>query len=68
MKIKWGAYLWKLRLLLFIPYVFFGIWIFKAIGKDDDFPIYYWMAMAVYTLICSIILHKMEKKEKKEKQ
>ncbi|MFD6442388.1 hypothetical protein ACFWDG_21975 [Peribacillus sp. NPDC060186] len=62
----WGRYLWKLRLLLTIPYVFFGIWIFTAIQKDDDFPIYYWVALAVYALFSSIILHKMEKKEKKK--
>ncbi|MFD4863435.1 hypothetical protein [Streptomyces atratus] len=63
----WGKYLWKLRLLLTIPYVFFGIWIFKAIGKDDDFPIYHWMAMTVYMLITSTILHKMEKKARQER-
>ncbi|MFF2290489.1 hypothetical protein [Peribacillus butanolivorans] len=57
----WGRYLWKLRLLLFIPYLLFGIWAFSTIG-NDDFPLYFWLALAVYVLICSIILHKMEKK------
>ncbi|MEF2093068.1 hypothetical protein V3595_00095 [Bacillus sp. CFBP9009] len=62
MKVKWGKHLWKLRLLLTIPYLLFGIWIFSAIEKDDDFPIYYWLILAVYMIICSILLHKMEKK------
>ncbi|MED3983481.1 hypothetical protein P4646_05250 [Peribacillus simplex] len=63
----WGKYLWKLRLILFMPYLIFGTWAFSA-SKDDDFPLYYWISLAVYVLICSIILHKMEKKEKKEKE
>ncbi|MGG0789272.1 hypothetical protein ABE132_11175 [Peribacillus simplex] len=60
----WGVYLWKLRLLLFIPIVLYGIWIFTT----GAYPSYYLIVIAIYTLICSIILHKMEKKEKKEKQ
>ncbi|MGG3911254.1 hypothetical protein [Peribacillus simplex] len=64
----WGAYLWKLRLLLFIPIVLYGIWVFSSLQNIEDFPTYYFFILAVYTLITSIILHKMEKKEKKEKQ
>ncbi|MFC9601075.1 hypothetical protein ACFTQL_25185 [Peribacillus butanolivorans] len=61
----WGKYLWKLRLLLTIPYLLFGIWAFSTIG-NDNFPLYYWISLTVYMLICTIILHKMEKKEKKK--
>jgi hypothetical protein len=57
----WGRYLWKLRLLLFIPIVLYGIWIFTT----DDYPNYYLIVIAVYTLFCTIILDKMEKREKK---
>ncbi|MFC8563508.1 hypothetical protein [Peribacillus frigoritolerans] len=63
----WGRYLWKLRLLLFMPYLIFGIWAFNVSG-NDSFPIYYWITLTGYMLICTVILHKMEKKEKKEKQ
>ncbi|MED3762027.1 MULTISPECIES: hypothetical protein [Peribacillus] len=60
-----GNYLWKLRLLLFIPIVLYAIYTFSAIEKYEDYPSYYFLILAVYTIICSIILHKMEKKEKK---
>ncbi|MFE4706807.1 hypothetical protein [Peribacillus simplex] len=59
----WGKYLWKLRLLLTIPYLLFAIFIFSSIGNDKDYPSYYWLILAIYVLICSIILHKMEKKK-----
>ncbi|WHY57444.1 hypothetical protein [Peribacillus simplex] len=59
----WGKYLWKLRLLLTIPYLLFAIFIFSSIGNDRDYPNYYWLILAIYVLICSIILHKMEKKK-----
>ncbi|MDG4850714.1 hypothetical protein [Peribacillus frigoritolerans] len=67
MKTKWGAYLWKLRFLLFMPYLIFCIWAWSTLG-NDDFPIYYWISLTVYMLICTVILHIMEKKQKKEKQ
>ncbi|WP_148358043.1 hypothetical protein [Peribacillus simplex] len=63
----WGKYLWKLRLLLFIPIVPFAILMFSSIGNDTDYG-YYWLAFVVYTIVSSIILHKMEKKEKMEKK
>ncbi|AXN39639.1 hypothetical protein CN689_15185 [Peribacillus butanolivorans] len=63
----WGKYLWKLRLLLTIPNLLFLIPIFLSIGNDKDYG-YYWLAFVIYTIISSIILHKMEKKEKKEKE
>ncbi|MEJ9232231.1 hypothetical protein LAV79_22800 [Peribacillus butanolivorans] len=68
MKIKWGAYLWKLRLLLFIPILLYGILVFSSLKNIEDFPSYYFLILAVYTLISSTILHKMEKKAKKEKE
>lgn len=64
----WGKYLWKLRLLLTIPNLLFLIPIFSSIGNDKDYTGYYWLAFAVYTIISSIILHKMEKKERMEKK
>jgi hypothetical protein len=64
----WGAYLWKLRLLLFIPIVPFAIFMYSSIDSDEGFPSSYFLILAVYTLITSTILHKMEKKAKKEKQ
>ncbi|MGW6301760.1 hypothetical protein [Peribacillus butanolivorans] len=63
----WGRYLWKLRLLLTIPYLLFAIFIFSSNGNDKDYPGYYWLVFAVYVLFSSVILHIMEKKEKKEK-
>ncbi|MGW6301758.1 hypothetical protein [Peribacillus butanolivorans] len=62
----WGKYLWKLRLLLFIPILLYVIYTFSMIQKGNDLPIYYWLVLAVYTLFNSFILHKMEKKEKKK--
>ncbi|MDG4850712.1 hypothetical protein [Peribacillus frigoritolerans] len=59
----WGKYLWKLRLLLFIPILLFSIFMFSSIDNDKDYE-YYWLVFAVYTIVCSITLHKMEKKEK----
>ncbi|AMM93846.1 hypothetical protein UP17_16315 [Peribacillus simplex] len=67
MKIKWGTYLWKLRLLLFMPYLIFGIWAWSTIG-NDAFPMYYWISLTGYMLICTVILHIMDKKAKKEKE
>ncbi|MEK4009960.1 hypothetical protein [Peribacillus sp. FSL M8-0224] len=61
----WGRYLWKLRLFLFIPILLFSIFMFSSI---DDYPGYYWLIFAVYMLFSTILLHIMEKKEKKEKQ
>jgi hypothetical protein len=63
----WGRYLWKLRLLLTIPYLLFAILMFSSIGNDKDYG-YYWMAFVVYAIVSNIILHKMEKKEKVEKE
>ncbi|MFD6211197.1 hypothetical protein [Peribacillus sp. NPDC060253] len=63
----WGRYLWKLRLLLTIPYLLFAIFMFSSNDNDNDYG-HYWLAFVVYTIISSIILHKMEKKEKKEKE
>ncbi|CAH0158975.1 MULTISPECIES: hypothetical protein [Bacillaceae] len=63
----WGRYLWKLRLLLTIPYLLFAILMFSSIGNDKDYG-YYWMAFVVYAIVSNIILHKMEKKEKMEKE
>ncbi|MFD4931739.1 hypothetical protein ACFWMS_23105 [Peribacillus butanolivorans] len=65
MKINWGKYLWKLRLLLFIPIVLYAIFMFSSFDSDEVFPSSYFLVLAVYTIVCSIILHKMEKKEKK---
>ncbi|MDM5357201.1 hypothetical protein [Peribacillus sp. ACCC06369] len=57
----WGRYLWKLRLLLTIPYLLlFAILMFELIDNRG----YYWLLLVVYMLFSSIILHKMEKKEK----
>ncbi len=64
--IMWGKYLWKLRLLLTIPYILYGVFVFSS--DKDFFSNYYFWPFAVYVLFCTIILHKMEKKEKKEKK
>ena len=40
---------------------------FSSIGNDKDYG-YYWMAFVVYAIVSNIILHKMEKKEKMEKE
>ncbi|MEV5112941.1 hypothetical protein MRBL20_001054 [Peribacillus frigoritolerans] len=64
----WGKYLWKLRLLLFSPIVFYAIFMYSSFDSDEGFPSSYFLILAIYTLITSIILHKMEKKEKKEKE
>jgi predicted membrane channel-forming protein YqfA (hemolysin III family) len=63
----WGKYLWKLRLLLFIPFVLLSVFMFKSIGNDTDMG-RYWLIFAVYVMISNIILYIMERKEKKEKQ
>jgi predicted membrane channel-forming protein YqfA (hemolysin III family) len=67
MKINWGKYLWKLRLLLFIPFVLLSVFMFKSIDNDTDMG-RYWLVFAVYVTISNIILYIMERKEKKEKQ
>ncbi|WP_347940807.1 hypothetical protein AAEY33_26275 [Peribacillus simplex] len=44
-----------------------AILMFSSIGNDKDYG-YYWMAFVVYAVVSNIILHKMEKKEKMEKE
>jgi hypothetical protein len=61
----WGKYLWKLRLLLFIPILLFSIFMFSSIDSDNDYASRYWLIFAVYMLFSTILLHKMEKREKK---
>jgi hypothetical protein len=57
----WGKYLWKLRLLLFSPIVFYAIFMYSSFDSDEGFPSSYFLILAIYTLITSIILHKMKK-------
>ncbi|MFE4809719.1 hypothetical protein ACFQ9Y_00915 [Peribacillus simplex] len=62
----WGKYLWKLRLLLSIPYILYAVFVFSS--DKDFFSNYYFLPFVAYVLFCTIILHIMEKKEKKEKE
>lgn len=55
-----GKNLWKLRLLLTIPYLIVGIIIFKAIKDGVVFPWHFWLALVATAVLGSMILDKIQ--------
>ncbi|MGE7640838.1 hypothetical protein [Peribacillus frigoritolerans] len=52
----WGKYLWRLRLLLFIPIVLYTIFMYSSFDSDEGFPSSYFLILAVYTLIIAVLM------------